>query len=69
MAWWYAFVDRFSIPLAAKCKIKYPSGILWRGGRAVEGARLEFVYTVKRIEGSNPFLSASLSFHIVHFHS
>ena len=29
-----------------------------RGGRAVEGARLESVYTCKRIEGSNPFLSA-----------
>src|SRR5262249_31885536 len=31
-----------------------------RGGRAVEGARLESVYTPKRrIEGSNPSLSAS----------
>jgi len=26
----------------------------------VEGARLESVYTVKGIKGSNPFLSASL---------
>ncbi len=34
--------------------------LLWRDGRAVEGARLESVYTVKRIEGSNPSLSASL---------
>ena len=31
---------------------------LWRGGRAVEGARLESVYTVKGIVGSNPTLSA-----------
>ena len=35
-------------------------GILkyWRDGRVVEGARLESVYTVKGIKGSNPFLSA-----------
>jgi hypothetical protein len=31
---------------------------LWRGGRLVEGARLEIVYAVKRIRGSNPLLSA-----------
>ena len=30
-----------------------------RGGRVVEGARLESVYTVKGIKGSNPFLSAN----------
>jgi hypothetical protein len=30
-----------------------------RGGRVVEGARLERVYTGNRIKGSNPFLSAS----------
>ena len=30
----------------------------WRDGRAVEGARLESEYTLKRIEGSNPSLSA-----------
>ena len=30
----------------------------WRGGRVVEGARLERVYTGNRIEGSNPSLSA-----------
>ena len=30
----------------------------WRDGRVVEGARLESVYTVKSIKGSNPFLSA-----------
>ena len=30
----------------------------WRGGRVVEGARLERVYTGNRIKGSNPFLSA-----------
>lgn len=29
-----------------------------RGGRVVEGARLERVYTGNRIKGSNPFLSA-----------
>ena len=33
---------------------------IWRGVRVVEGARLESVYTVKRIKGSNPFLSAKL---------
>ena len=31
---------------------------LRRGGRVVEGARLESVYTGNRIEGSNPSLSA-----------
>jgi hypothetical protein len=30
-----------------------------RGGRVVEGARLESVYAVTRIEGSNPSLSAN----------
>ena len=30
-----------------------------RDGREVEGARLESVYTVKGIKGSNPFLSAN----------
>ena len=29
-----------------------------RDGRVVEGARLESVYAVKGIKGSNPFLSA-----------
>ncbi len=29
-----------------------------RGGRVVEGARLEFVYAGNRIAGSNPALSA-----------
>ena len=33
----------------------------WRGGRAVEGARLESVYTGNRIEGSNPSPSANAS--------
>ena len=37
----------------------------WTGGRAVEGARLESVYTVKRIAGSNPALSA-ISLIILH---
>ena len=32
---------------------------IWRGGRVVEGARLESVYAGNRIEGSNPSLSAS----------
>ena len=31
----------------------------WRGGRVVEGARLEIVYARKRIGGSNPPLSAN----------
>ena len=34
----------------------------WRGVRAAEGARLESVYGVKLIEGSNPSLSAKRSF-------
>ena len=34
----------------------------WRDGRVVEGARLESVYTVKGIKGSNPFLSAKNNF-------
>ena len=34
--------------------------ILWRGGRAVEGARLESVYRGNSIMGSNPILSANL---------
>ncbi len=33
---------------------------IWRGGRVAEGARLESVYTLIRIEGSNPSLSATL---------
>ena len=32
-----------------------------RGGRVVEGARLESVYTGNRIVGSNPTLSAIIS--------
>ena len=32
----------------------------WTGGRVVEGARLESVYTGDRIAGSNPALSAIL---------
>ena len=31
----------------------------WRGGRVVEGAPLLRAYTLTRIEGSNPFLSAT----------
>src|SRR5579863_9707065 len=33
-------------------------GARWRGGRAVEGARLESVYAGNRIAGSNPAPSA-----------
>ena len=35
------------------------NNLKWRDGRVVEGARLESVYTVKGIKGSNPFLSAN----------
>ena len=42
-----------------KWKIIFPS-LIRRGGRVVEGARLESVYTSNRIKGSNPFLSAIL---------
>ena len=31
----------------------------WRGGRVVEGARLEIVYAGNCIEGSNPSFSAT----------
>ena len=45
--------------------------MLRRDGRVVEGARLESVYTVKGIVGSNPTLSAILKifidFHIKDF--
>ena len=44
------------------CRGTVPFGYGWRGGRAVEGARLESVYTVlSGIEGSNPSPSASLT--------
>ena len=36
--------------------------ILWRGGRAVEGARLESVYRGNSIMGSNPILSAIVEY-------
>ena len=32
--------------------------LIWRGGRVVEGARLESVYRGNSIMGSNPILSA-----------
>ena len=32
--------------------------MIWRGGRVVEGARLESVYRGNSIMGSNPILSA-----------
>ena len=34
--------------------------IIWRGGRVVEGARLESVYRGNSIMGSNPILSAKI---------
>src|SRR5690606_4688083 len=37
-----------------------PAAPARRGGRVVEGARLERVYTGNRIEGSNPSLSATI---------
>ncbi len=39
----------------------FKSNVLWRGGRVVEGARLESVYTGDRIAGSNPAPSANLA--------
>ena len=39
-------------------KTGYYSKYKRRGGRVVEGARLERVYASNRIEGSNPSLSA-----------
>lgn len=33
-------------------------GLIWRGGRVVDGARLERVFRVKPNVGSNPTLSA-----------
>jgi hypothetical protein len=49
-AWFFRFLrlDEWRAARAAQ----------WRGGRVVEGARLERVYTGNRIEGSNPSLSA-----------
>ena len=40
-----------------------------RGGRVVEGARLESVYAVKGIKGSNPFLSAIKNFYNNNLHN
>ena len=49
------------IPLACLESDRYGAHDLRRDGRAVEGARLESVYTVmNRIEGSNPSPSASI---------
>ena len=53
-------------------ELKYPKKLLlvysrfrkkskWRGGRVVEGARLESVYRVNSIMGSNPILSAKIN--------
>ncbi|GEM_PF-6303666 len=41
-------------------KLEVSNKPLWRGGRAVEGARLESVYTRNCIVGSNPIPSAIL---------
>tara|TARA_B100000886_G_scaffold98113_1_gene65112 strand:- start:458 stop:598 length:141 start_codon:yes stop_codon:yes gene_type:complete len=38
--------------------LKYLKKNKWRGGRVVEGARLESVYRGNSIMGSNPILSA-----------
>src|SRR5699024_2874008 len=46
-----------------RLKISLYLRLLWRGGRAVEGARLESVCILTDTEGSNPSLSA-LSFHL-----
>ena len=44
------------------------NNLKWRDGRVVEGARLESVYTVKGIKGSNPFLSANyIKIHLQRF--
>ncbi|MFM2387860.1 MAG: hypothetical protein RL660_2617 [Bacteroidota bacterium] len=40
------------------CLYVLPLTSLQRGARVVEGGRLESGYACKRIEGSNPFLSA-----------
>ena len=42
----------------AEVRLEWVATIYRRGVRAVEGARLESVYGVKLIEGSNPSLSA-----------
>ena len=47
--------------------ILYKQDGLRRGGRVVEGARLESVYTGNRIEGSNPSLSATNELQTLHF--
>ena len=44
---------------AALCANARARGAIRRGGRAVEGARLESVYTGNRIAGSNPAPSAT----------
>ncbi|VTZ49571.1 hypothetical protein MPC4_170102 [Methylocella tundrae] len=51
--------------LQAEQEKGHPSNLLAkmrRGGRVVEGARLESVYAGNRIAGSNPAPSASLPF-------
>ena len=49
------------LPLLCRVGLPDKGGFkMWRGVRVAEGARLESVYTVKRIAGSNPALSAIL---------
>jgi hypothetical protein len=70
--WWLAPGSRRKEPQAAVAMKRLPvqryarslAGALVasrRGGRVVEGARLESVYTGNRIEGSNPSPSANQS--------
>ncbi len=49
--------DKFVLP-EGQLKTLLVVIIFWRSVRVAEGARLESVYTVKRIEGSNPSFSA-----------
>ena len=43
--------------------------LIWRGGRVVEGARLESVYRGNSIMGSNPILSAIKKINIFRLNS
>ena len=42
-------------------KMEVENLVAWRDGRVAEGARLESVYTLTGIGGSNPSLSARFS--------
>ena len=54
---WYLIIFSKKFFFAILCIWFTLTRNVWRGVRAVEGARLESVYTCKRIEGSNPSLS------------